>query len=47
MGEISDSPPTAAGAPEISVNYLTRAIRFASDVGAPIVNTDEGIVPTG
>ncbi|MGI6457353.1 MAG: sugar phosphate isomerase/epimerase family protein [bacterium] len=31
--------------PEISVNYLTRAIRFASDVGAPIVNTDEGIVP--
>lgn len=31
--------------PEISVPYLQRAIRFASDVGAPIVNTDEGIKP--
>lgn len=31
--------------PEISVNYLQRAIRFASDCGAPVVNTDEGVVP--
>lgn len=31
--------------PEISVNYLQRAIRFAADAGAPVVNTDEGIVP--
>lgn len=28
--------------PEISVNYLTQAVRFAADAGAPIVNTDEG-----
>jgi len=32
--------------PEISVPYLTRAIRFASAVGAPVVNTDEGIRPS-
>ena len=31
--------------PEISVPYLTRAIRFAAAVGAPVVNTDEGIRP--
>lgn len=31
--------------PEISVNYLKRAIQFAADVGAPIVNTDEGPKP--
>lgn len=31
--------------PEISVPYLQRAIRFASDIGVPIVNTDEGIKP--
>ena len=31
--------------PEISVPYLQRAIRFAAVLGAPIVNTDEGIRP--
>ena len=31
--------------PEVSVPYLTKAIRFASDVGAPVVTTDEGKKP--
>jgi sugar phosphate isomerase/epimerase len=31
--------------PEVAVPYLTRAIRFAATLGAPIVNTDEGIRP--
>ena len=31
--------------PEISVPYLEKAIRFAKDLGAPVVNTDEGIRP--
>jgi sugar phosphate isomerase/epimerase len=31
--------------PEISVPYLERAIRFAAAIGAPVVNTDEGIRP--
>jgi len=31
--------------PDISVNYISLAIRFASHLGAPIVNTDEGIKP--
>jgi sugar phosphate isomerase/epimerase len=31
--------------PEISVPYLQRAIRFAAVIGAPVVNTDEGIRP--
>jgi sugar phosphate isomerase/epimerase len=31
--------------PEISVPYLEKAIRFAAVIGAPIVNTDEGIRP--
>jgi len=31
--------------PEISVPYLQKAIRFASAIGAPVVNTDEGIRP--
>lgn len=31
--------------PEISVPYLQKAIRFAHAIGAPIVNTDEGIRP--
>ncbi len=31
--------------PEISVPYLQRAIRFASDVGTSVVNTDEGVKP--
>ncbi|MGC8828364.1 MAG: sugar phosphate isomerase/epimerase family protein [Verrucomicrobiia bacterium] len=32
--------------PEISVEYLKQAIRFASECGAPVVNTDEGPKPT-
>lgn len=28
--------------PERAIPYLTRAIRWASDLGAPVVNTDEG-----
>ncbi len=31
--------------PEISVPYLEKALRFAAAVGAPAVNTDEGIRP--
>lgn len=31
--------------PEISVEYLKQAIRFAAECGAPVVNTDEGIKP--
>ena len=31
--------------PEISVEYLKQAIRFASEIGAPVVNTDEGPKP--
>ncbi len=29
--------------PEISVPYLQKAVRFAAALGAPVVNTDEGI----
>jgi sugar phosphate isomerase/epimerase len=32
--------------PEISVPYLEKAIRFAAVLGAPVVNTDEGIRPS-
>jgi len=32
--------------PEISVEYLKQAIRFAAEMGAPVVNTDEGVVPS-
>ena len=32
--------------PEISVEYLKQAVRFAAECGAPIVNTDEGPKPT-
>jgi sugar phosphate isomerase/epimerase len=32
--------------PEISVPYLQKAIRFAAALGAPVVNTDEGIRPS-
>ncbi len=32
--------------PEISVEYLKMAIRFAADLKAPVVNTDEGPKPT-
>ncbi len=31
--------------PEISLEYLKQAIRFASECGAPVVNTDEGPKP--
>lgn len=31
--------------PEISVPYLEKAIRLAAAIGAPVVNTDEGIRP--
>jgi sugar phosphate isomerase/epimerase len=31
--------------PEISVEYLKMAVRWASDAGAPVVNTDEGPKP--
>lgn len=31
--------------PEISVPYLQKALRFAAAIGAPVVNTDEGIRP--
>ena len=31
--------------PEISVPYLEKAVRFAAVIGAPVVNTDEGIRP--
>lgn len=31
--------------PEISVEYLKLAIRWAADAGAPVVNTDEGPKP--
>ena len=31
--------------PEISVEYIKQAIRFAAEVGAPVCCTDEGIVP--
>jgi len=32
--------------PEISVPYLQKTIRLAAAIGAPVVNTDEGIRPT-
>ena len=31
--------------PEIGVEYLKQAIRFAAECGAPVVNTDEGPKP--
>lgn len=31
--------------PEVSIPYLTKAVRYASDIGAPCVTTDEGIKP--
>ncbi|MCX7818682.1 MAG: sugar phosphate isomerase/epimerase [Kiritimatiellae bacterium] len=36
------SAHTPLGRPEISVEYLKQAIRFAAECGAPVVNTDEG-----
>lgn len=29
--------------PDISVNYLRHAVRFAAEMGAPVINTDEGV----
>jgi sugar phosphate isomerase/epimerase len=31
--------------PEIGVPYLQKAVRFAAALGAPVINTDEGIRP--
>jgi sugar phosphate isomerase/epimerase len=31
--------------PEVAIPYLTKAIRYASDIGAPVVTTDEGPKP--
>jgi len=31
--------------PEISVEYIKQAIRFAAELGAPVCNTDEGMIP--
>lgn len=31
--------------PEVSVEYLKQAARFAAEVGAPVINTDEGPKP--
>jgi sugar phosphate isomerase/epimerase len=31
--------------PDVGVPYLRAAIRYAADLGAPVVNTDEGIKP--
>jgi sugar phosphate isomerase/epimerase len=36
------SAHTPLGRPEIGVEYLKQAIRFAAECGAPVVNTDEG-----
>jgi 3-oxoisoapionate decarboxylase len=31
--------------PEVSVEYLKQAVRFAAEIGAPVINTDEGPKP--
>ncbi len=31
--------------PEVAIPYLTQAIRYASDIGAPVITTDEGVKP--
>ena len=31
--------------PEVSIPYLSKAIRYAADLGAPVVTTDEGAKP--
>ena len=36
------SAHTPLGKPEIGVEYLKQAIRYARECGAPVVNTDEG-----
>jgi sugar phosphate isomerase/epimerase len=39
------STHTPLGKPEIGLEYLKQAIRFAAECGAPVVNTDEGPKP--
>jgi len=39
------SAHTPLGKPEIGVEYLKQAIRFAAECGAPVVNSDEGPKP--
>jgi sugar phosphate isomerase/epimerase len=39
------SAHTPIAKPEIGVEYLKQAIRFAAECGAPVVNTDEGPKP--
>jgi sugar phosphate isomerase/epimerase len=41
----SISAHTPLAKPDVSVNYLRSAIRFAAELQAPVVNTDEGIKP--
>ncbi|HWR66896.1 MAG TPA: sugar phosphate isomerase/epimerase [Bellilinea sp.] len=43
MSSLSTHTPLCK--PEISVEYIKQAIRWASDAGAPVVNTDEGPKP--
>jgi len=35
------------GRPDVSVLYLTSAVRYAAELGTPIVNTDEGVKAEG
>jgi len=44
LSGLSAHPPLCK--PEISVEYLKQAIRFAAECGAPVINTDEGPKPT-
>jgi len=37
------SAPTAGGAAGHGVRYLTQAIRWTHELGASIINTDEGV----
>ncbi len=39
------SSHTPLAKPEVSLEYLKQAIRFAAECGAPVVNTDEGPKP--
>jgi sugar phosphate isomerase/epimerase len=39
------SAHTPLGKPEIGVEYLKQAIRYAAECGAPVINTDEGPKP--
>jgi len=31
--------------PDVAVDYIKQAVRFAAEIGAPIVNTDDGLKP--